>query len=511
MKNDIYNPSKYLVAKKLYRSGSYRAAFNEIEKYLLEYPYDNTAQLLKARLLYIFGKNDEAKKLIYSLVDIEPNSNPQRYSYELLLEIAIAEDNIDEVKRICNEGINLFSDKGYKFKIALSRLYLSDEDYDKALEVLATSKFNNMELNVARAIVYIKMNDFSSALVELDREENLDYEDDNNFLPKRKPYVDYLKSILLHKLGRNQEALILANNALKETSSYKSKYFDMAINLARLVYINGDHSKAIQICKSIIEKCKNEQILCSVYSFLQYSYIQSGNTKALEDLMEQCNIEYVKNVMHVQLLYSQGKFEESLAIINGMENRLYTIFYRLLIAFRFNLKDEFQKLYEEFINDSSYDPFDDISFEIERARFYILNDNKKERLSYVEKQYLNYSREVAINHIKRRHIDDSLKMNFSTDTNAEELFEYVESKLDSSVKLCEDSNDKYFVLADGKFCDKDNYKFKYIEVICFAGTKKIITMYPNYFYEPNIEINISETKQKRLSQIDKFNRKYGSK
>jgi len=520
MKRDVYDQTKYIKVKKLFRDGNYRAALKQIDEYLFEFPHDYTARVFKARILFSLGEYEEVRKKmegIVDFIDIEDAPKPKRYCYEVLLDVAVVKGDIDEIKRICNIGLNLFPGDGYKFRIALSNIYLSNNDYNKALAILKTDNFNNYDLNIARSKVYLKKNDILSALKALDQEVYSNEGIDSNKYNRSKDYIFHLKSILLHRLGRNEDALECALKAIKNTSSSRKTYYDMCLNIANLYFITYNISNAIQILKSVINHCSDKEAVCSAYASMQYMYIRSGNYKAIEDLKMQCDDEYTRCMLDIQQLYSEYKFEEALEIINSLKPDIQTMYYKLLILYRLGKKDEFMALYEEYKKMPDYDPYKTSSFDIKKAERYFSGDIIiDEKSSYLDRQFVDYSRDVAINQIVIRHVDNlnnvnenAIKYDFSSDTDVNKLYDEVQSKLDSSYKICDDTDDKYFVPVDD-VKNKNGEQVKYVAVVCFADTKNIITIYPYYYYEPEVKINIDKTKNKRLSNMDKFKNKFGN-
>ena len=510
VKKDIYDPSKFVVAKRLFVDGNYRAALENVEKYIYEFPEDLFAQVFKARLLFSLGRIDEAKELIDSVLDFVVVPKPQRYGYELLKDIAIEKGDNEELIRICNIGMEKFPLFDYKFRIALSKMYLQEDKFDEAINILDTDKYNCISLNLSRSLVYLKQNKTISALKALYRKVTEGYQGDSKDEDNIDPFIPYLKSLLLFRLGKNDAAFSNANKALKNCSPHRTLYHDILLITARLNFISGDNAKAVQLCKEIASNSNNMYNKCSAYSFLGYIYIQTGNINSLNDLSEECDDDYLKKILKIQSLFSQFKFEEALELLNETDSFLYAVYYKLLVLYRLGRKEEFMELYNAYKESKDYDPYSVTTFEIERAYFYFTQKNYGGSGTYIDKQFLNYNSDRAINHIKNNHINRNDDDEFSSDTNAVELYNYVVSNLDISHKICDGTDDKYFVKVDGKFKDKRDWPIKYVSVICFAGTKNIITMYPEYYYEPSFEIT-EKPKVQKLSKIDKFNQKYGLK
>jgi tetratricopeptide (TPR) repeat protein len=165
---------------------------------------------------------------------------------------------------------------------------------------------------------------------------------------------------------------------------------------------------------------------------------------------------------------------------------------------------------------------------LEGLRFYMdhyLSQEIKETdvLKYNQKQIINYSKERALDHIMRRHVDEkNNKSTFSKNINVEELFEDIQTKLIDKYKIGDDYVDKYCIPYPNIGYSEAEKLVHELEVITLPNTKNIITMYPkNYNKEESIELSYNQnngnensnnkSKVKRLSQVDKFYARYGKR
>lgn len=152
-----------------------------------------------------------------------------------------------------------------------------------------------------------------------------------------------------------------------------------------------------------------------------------------------------------------------------------------------------------------------------------LSDDRRDENSYLFSQIVKYEETAFFDHIKKHLQDDtpcSMKSpaTFKQDFPVKEIVSEIKKYIPSSKKLLLGFYDNiYFFKYDG--CGRvDNKVVDYFKVICFANTKDIITIYPvvgskNLPYE-DLNYLVNEEpfpKIKKLSQIDKFNKKFNIK
>lgn len=141
--------------------------------------------------------------------------------------------------------------------------------------------------------------------------------------------------------------------------------------------------------------------------------------------------------------------------------------------------------------------------------------------SYLASQIANYSENRALEHILKHNSADYMKEEHSIiedEIYIKGLFDRIKKLFETAVPLsvANFTNIYYFEYPDiSKVFSKEGYPYKYLKVVAFSDTKKIITIYP-IFSKERIEIVNSlkqEEKQKvkRMSQIEKFNNRYNKK
>ena len=136
---------------------------------------------------------------------------------------------------------------------------------------------------------------------------------------------------------------------------------------------------------------------------------------------------------------------------------------------------------------------------------------KREKTIYSEEQIINYNKKSAIDHIKKHHGEDSAYISyFNNNNDIEKIFNEISDYIIEKKPYYSGVYDVYIVhLNDIKMGSIYNEKLNDISIITLPNTKNIITMYPVNKVDENLnDVEQEKPKTKRLSQIDKFNKKY---
>lgn len=153
-----------------------------------------------------------------------------------------------------------------------------------------------------------------------------------------------------------------------------------------------------------------------------------------------------------------------------------------------------------------------------------LDPNKRDENSYLFKQLVRYEEKDFLNHIRKHlaqyneNVEEPNSNIFVPDFPLEKVLEEVKKHIPNDKRLFWGLyDDVYCFKYDG--CGRENSRLvDYFKIICVHDTKEFITMCPVVGSEsfPNIDLNYmkedkSEPKVKRMSQIDKFNKKFNIK
>lgn len=136
---------------------------------------------------------------------------------------------------------------------------------------------------------------------------------------------------------------------------------------------------------------------------------------------------------------------------------------------------------------------------------------------YYFNQVINYSKERAIEHIRKHYESIGSEGIFFSDMNLEETFEIIEKRIsviDPSYLGVRSSGDSYLIDFENAGIVGSTILNK-MQVVTIINTKKIITFYPvsklSFNYETEEEVRKEKAPIKRLSQIEKFNQRYNKK
>jgi hypothetical protein len=144
--------------------------------------------------------------------------------------------------------------------------------------------------------------------------------------------------------------------------------------------------------------------------------------------------------------------------------------------------------------------------------------------SYLFRQIIEYDEDDLLDHVKKHLVDfnsDVVNPNkniFSSNFPLKQIIEEVKKYIPSNKRLCEGFyQDSYIFKYNACGREKDKVT-DYFKVICFHNTENIITLCPVSQGKdlPYIDLNYliledDKCKVKKISQIDKFNRRYNIK
>jgi len=466
------------------------------------YPDDKSANATYADILCAQNKYEEAKEVLQDLLnDKLRNNNLRAKILNILSRIYYYEKNYKDAETCLCEAVLLTDGKYYRQIKNLCDIYIKEEKYDEARYLL--NKYRN------------KDNDYLFNVIGAEVEYN-DEKHDKSLHLLENTRDDYLagseiqkKYYLLGKIYYSKLELEKAEEFFKKALTIKNVFFWVSyFYIACIKSKNGEIDSAIAICEEINE---HNQDIYGVNDLLASLYIKKRDPNKIIKVVNDIDDESKKyyNLSKVEL--QKNNIDEALeyankAIVNvtpAIKNKcLYLL---SIINFKKENYDETLKYLNEMDEISP-----DLENEIERIRFYIqyVRGEKTNTNAYIARQLDNYNRSLALGHIYRRHKDD-----FNKNINIEELFD----ELSINIKNYSIDNlkcfDVYRVPMVGVGNQNNNYT-GVLTVVCIPNSTNILTMYPDQSL-PSIveELDVKEnfdkkTKTKRLSQIDKFNKRY---
>jgi tetratricopeptide (TPR) repeat protein len=156
---------------------------------------------------------------------------------------------------------------------------------------------------------------------------------------------------------------------------------------------------------------------------------------------------------------------------------------------------------------------------------YHIDRNRREPNSYIFRQIVEYRESDMIDHIKKHEADyndNNRKIStaiFAPDVPIEKLIEHAKENMRPENIINEGFAGQVYTFKYDECGRDDNKITDFFEVVVFPDTKDIITMYPTFTPNNRYYVDLNHLKEKkedssfgvkRLSQIEKFNKRYGT-
>lgn len=277
---------------------------------------------------------------------------------------------------------------------------------------------------------------------------------------------------------------------MKKEKLYDAKWFYKIKSIAK----NGDTKKAERFLIEYMDKYPDDQYALTLFITLCF---QNNEIEKAE--------ECIKNIP------SENTYDRTV--------QWYHYFY---------MKDDYDKAYElllKILDDKTINRECDFYKELYFQRCFLESELKINSgiiyTGYKSCQMINYDRNLAIEHIKCHEVMEDKERHtlFEEEIDIEKLFEQVEIRIKDDIPFFKDETTHCYFFKYPEIENIDFIKgvqFKYIKVITIRNTHNIISMYPiftkNKLYTAvSLEKEYEDTKSKikTLSQIEKFNKRYG--
>ena len=262
-------------------------------------------------------------------------------------------------------------------------------------------------------------------------------------------------------------------------------------------------------CKNRLEKyIKKYPEDYSGYTYYSSALIMLGMFDEAEEILK-----------HIQIIYeSFSNSPKSKERAKHIHDHIVFSKIKLLL-----FQEKYDELYDYYLENIDAMKKNDISHIIPyiKKKKGVLENNLREEKRYLVRQIIEYKEEDFLDHI-RKHIqdnDNSFNLTsenyFFKDFPLEKVLEEIKKYIPSDKCLFPGFFDNiYFFKYDS--CGKEKNKtVNYFKVVCFHNTKDLITIYPCSGYEnlPYIDLNYminqeEKPKVKKISQIDKFNKRF---
>lgn len=508
--------NEYAIISGAIKNGNYEFACDKVEEFLKKYPKDLYAKNDYARCLINLDRGNEALDILMKLK--ENNLNDLKdykiafQTYISIIRYYNSQKDLDNVKFYSNEAYDkkVFDDFEYKYNIAYcyyelgytnqgnqilfsANAYKEEYRHRRTLELLCRNNdeyYKKHSYNIEKELKEIIKK--SSAKRNIAIQFLIKY---YTITGKHKEGYEYIRGINKDRLS--VECLIncyyicinsghyeLANEYKKYINNIPMNSIESVYAKAKVYALNGDFESAVKSSENI----KSYKILITCVSWKIKLKDYDGALKLLEKTIEDTG-------------YISDRVTSSLLLLAD----LY-IYYK-----------QYDKAYQA-LNTYAQQSINknqmalDVGFTFLASKTGMPYENVNE--TYIIKQIKNYSYEEALKHISKHSLEDESKQQhtvFNPNINIYNLMQEVQSKLTKSNLDNVGAIDRYII--DYPNVSLNQYVNKLI-ICTIGGTKNIIVCYPcndynNSLLELDDEIEVeSSPKVKRLSQIEKFNKKY---
>ena len=495
--NDIIDQIDYLSD-----CGNFDAALALLDEYRAKYPEDKMHNIAYADILCNMKRYDEAEALLKDiLLDRFRNDKIKSRALGIMSSVCYFQKKYEEAKTYIIEAYELSGRKHYHNLKLLCDLYTKQGDFESAKNVIYSYKTSENEdhLNLIMAEILYNEGKYSNSLAVLKQINTLQL---NTIEMQR---YEYLTGKSYYFIKDIDTATIHFKKALTiKNIFYWVSYFYLACIKAKKGLIDD----AIYMCEDIL---KHEKTIFGLNDTLAALYLKKQNPQKSISIIDNIEDEGNKSFNKAKFLLQQGDFKsaekEALKAIPNLELGFRDKAKYLLAICLFK-----QGKYEETLSviDEIKNVSDDIKSDILRIKYYItyINGNALKPSSYTAQQINEYQEKLALSHIYQRHASD-----FNPNVDISDLFYNVQNSLDRNYMDNLKSFDIYLVQMDN-VGNENNNNTSVLKVVCIPKTTKILTMFPDNSMD-NLkddlyidEEDIKPKKKKTLSQIDKFNKKY---
>ena len=272
---------------------------------------------------------------------------------------------------------------------------------------------------------------------------------------------------------------------------------------------------------------------------LDYAETNPLEAKArFEEYIQKYPYDYSAYTYYIYVLIILGKFNEAEKLLDSIEDNVNkdayftkehervklfkqnAFFSRLKILTYQERFKELEKFYLLHLKKAEHYNLASVIFYC-RKKLNKLDPNRRDINSYLFRQIVEYKQSDFLEHIQRHLADYNVELenknknifvpSFPINKIIEEITKYIPSDNSLHPGFFED----VYVFKYNS-CGRENNKMvDYFKVVCFHNTKNFITMFPSDRCQnlPYVDLNYlikdeENIKTKKLSQIEKFNRKY---
>ncbi len=321
----------------------------------------------------------------------------------------------------------------------------------------------------------------------------------------------------------NTDDVDMANRYLERYTCFDEKYALLFIKKAIVKFILHDYDAAYELFKEVNNSNCSPKLLSKSACWLARIELLKGNIEEAKTYFNKLKNSSAKDVLSAGIETSQGNYG---AAINIFETKILSknksldvlvVYINTLIRNKDYKKAK--DVIENYLLKQSNIPRK-IFVNIERL-FAIVKKNlgeiDEEPNSYFIKQIFRYSNMRSIDHIMAHYYSENGSGKFSPSFNINDEYFKIRNlikDMNPVFRSLDESVDKYIIDYPGAGVLGDISLDK-IQVVTIMETKDIITFYPvskySLGYEYEEDFVPKKEPQKRLTQIEKFNQRYGNK
>lgn len=427
--------------------------------------------------------------------------------YNLNGDYDIAEDYLKKIifEKNTNNNQNLF-DKAVNCEM-LKDFELADSYFSKALKTK-----NSLVVSAIEELIDISLSNDETLKAEMYYKQIKDY------LPEHKKIL-YSAEIEADK-GNIDKATNILETYILDKDDYNSKN---CLKLVKIEFKNGNYDKCIEIF-SLIKKDNPfyiEHLKVAIYSYIKLKNVETAKER-VEELLEYgyAFLDIVNFYMGKISLLENDK-DKAYEYFSNVEEKNKNLYVKTLVEkILINLKNnDLETAYIEFRKLKTFDLSYLLNISARKIEFYLLNyfdfESDLKPKYYIEYLLKNYDYDTVINHIKNHFYSNNIKKKhtiFNKEINIDSLYEFAKKNINNENLVESNFSDSYILTypnvgyLDGEFVNQ-------FKVITILNSDKIITMFPIINeYDEAIEFceeeKHEEIKIKKISRIEKFNKKY---
>jgi len=498
-KNNKYDNNKLKPIFDLMANKNFYKALSYIEDYINTNPGDLYGRYIKALILFHLEEINESKQILQMIeLNCDLSTIFFGHSYYMLKGDILKKENKYEEMLECYKKAYDISPKE-KISFSAKRIldyYIENNNKESALKFCEDLP-NTNDLNVLKAHAYLSFNEKEKYEYYLNQ---FQVEECNV-----KTLLNHYYCLRAHYLNTHSHPY----NALEILDNFKEKNYTNIIfscfyleeKIVALLAIKN-YEEAYNYIMKLPEHKK--------HPYLYEYYMKKFDFLRAYQEIEKIEKEKKKIYKKYDYYYYTGDIKKAEEMSCKMLSNVCdskNLVYFLNCSLRKDSFEEFKMKYtmlEEYLNK------DDMSVRLLEC-FAKKETIKREKTTYSEKQIINYNKKKAIQHIKSHHGENSVYISyFNSNNDIEKIFNEISDYIVDKKPYYSGVYDVYIVhLNNIKMGSIYNKKLNDISIITLPNTKNILTMYPVDMVDEDLnDVEKEPPKTKRLSQIDKFNKKY---